>query len=90
MGPSPGEGRMATDTCHICGRLTVVLPEREGRCPLCMRYWLRHGVERVRAPLHSCATCGRLVPKLTGGRCSTCYHYWFRTGRERPPARRQR
>ena len=70
--------------CSICGRLTLAVPEREGRCPRCMMYWQRHGVERVTAPRRPCATCGRLVQKLAGGRCNPCYHYWLRTGRERP------
>jgi hypothetical protein len=74
---------MATHPCRVCGRLTVALAEREGRCPICQLYWQRHGVERVAAPWRPCATCGRLVPKLIGKRCTACYQYWFRTGRER-------
>ena len=81
---------MTDQPCRVCGRLTVVLPEREGRCPLCLMYWRRHGVERVAAPRRPCATCGRLVLKLASDRCNTCYRYWLRTGRERPPERWQR
>jgi len=68
----------------------VAVPERAGRCVLCALYWLRHGVERVAPPRRPCATCGRLVPKLTGDRCPTCYRYWYRSGRERPARLRQR
>lgn len=81
---------MPDQPCRICGRLTVALPEQEGRCPRCMMHWRRHGVERVGAPRRPCVTCGRLVPKRAGDRCHTCYRYWLRTGRERPPERWQR
>jgi hypothetical protein len=75
---------MSTRACRICGRLTVALPEREGRCVLCARHWLRRGVERFAPPRRPCTTCGRLVLKLTSDRCPACYRYWYRRGHERP------
>jgi hypothetical protein len=75
---------MTTRTCRVCGRLTTVLPEREGRCRRCMTFWRQHGAEWVATPPRPCATCGRLVQQLVGGRCKACYNYWRTHGVERP------
>lgn len=71
---------MMEQPCPICGRLTVPLPEREGRCRSCLRHWYRHGVDQVAGPQQPCAACGRLVQKLAGGWYNTCYRFWLRTG----------
>ena len=81
---------MTTQLCRICGRLTDVLPEREGRCRRCMTFWRQHGTEWTAPPPRPCATCGQLVPNLTSGRCRPCYQYWHTYGRERPPRLWQR
>jgi hypothetical protein len=77
---------MATRTCRICGRVSLVAPEQDGRCPRRRGYWRRHGVEWApQVALRSCQTCAQPVQHLTRGRCHLCYAYWRRTGHERPP-----
>ena len=88
---SPGEGRMTTRACRVCGR--VDRPGSgfsHGRCQMCAIYWRRHGVDRPPQPprppatLRPCTHCGRLTWEPRRGRCDPCYRYWYRSGIERP------